>query len=104
MPIIHSAKKKMRQDRMRTKVNKEKKETLKKALKLARLKPTVENISKTQSIIDKTAKAHLIHKNKAARLKSQIARLIGRPKGKQEVDVRVKIKSASRRTKTKSKK
>ncbi len=89
MPVIHSAKKKMRQDKFRTKVNKEKKETLKKTLKMVRQKPTLENIRKTQSVIDKMAKAHLIHKNKAARLKSQIARLISNVNEKTKINVKI---------------
>ena len=105
MPVIRSAKKKMRHDKWRTKVNKEKKELLKKTLKLVRLKPTPENIRKAQSVIDKTAKARLIHKNKAARLKSQIARLLGKSKSNGKTEVKVKIqKSKVKNTSKKSKK
>lgn len=103
MPVIHSAKKKMRQDRVRTRVNKEKKDNLKKTLKKTRLKPTLENINKTQSVIDKMAKAHLIHKNKAARLKSQIARLLGKSKDKNRVEVKANPPAGGQKSKVKSK-
>ncbi|MBI3385347.1 30S ribosomal protein S20 [Candidatus Gottesmanbacteria bacterium] len=106
MPVIHSAKKKMRQDRLRTKVNKEKKEILKKTLKLVRQKPTPENISKTQSVIDKMAKRHLIHKNKAARLKSQVAKLVksAKPRETVTIDDKSTIKRQKSKMQVKSKK
>jgi ribosomal protein S20 len=62
----------MRQDRKRTVVNRAKKDELKTVLKLAKSKPTAENVSKAFSALDKAAKVGLIHKGKAARTKSRL--------------------------------
>lgn len=72
MPIIKSAIKKMRQDRKRTEVNRAKKDSLKKIVKLAEDKPTTENISKAFSALDKAAKVGLIPKGRADRKKSRL--------------------------------
>ena len=76
MPVIKSAEKKLRQDKKREIRNNIARNLLKKGLKVARKTPTKENISKATKIIDKLAKKNLIHKNKAARLKSALSKLI----------------------------
>lgn len=75
MPIIKSAIKKVRQDKIRTARNRAKETVVKKLLKTARKNPNVKNLSAVFSALDKAAKVHLIHKNKAARLKSRLAKL-----------------------------
>jgi len=74
MPVIKSAKKKMRQDQKRTDRNKRVQDSYKQAVKITAAKPTKQSIAKTYSAIDTAAKKHVIHKNKAARLKKQVAR------------------------------
>lgn len=76
MPVIKSAKKKLRADKKREKNNNEWRSTFKRVLKTARRSHTRENIAKATEIIDKMAKKNLIHKNKAARLKSGLSKLI----------------------------
>lgn len=93
MPIIKSAIKKLRKDKKRTVINRQKENVLKDALKKARKTPNVKNVQEAESIIDKAAKSNLIHKNKAARLKSKLAKLA----------VKKSIK-APKKTKTTSKK
>jgi len=81
MPIIKSAKKKMRQDRKRRSVNLKTLTSLKKALADARKKPSVDSLKKASSIIDQGVKKGIIHKNKASRLKSRLAKkLVSKPK------------------------
>jgi len=75
MPVIKSAKKKLRQDKKRTLNNKKLRDLLKTALKAAGKKSTSENISKAFKAIDKAAKARIIHKNKAGRMKSALAKV-----------------------------
>jgi len=78
MPNIKSAKKKMRKDVKRTKHNVFYREAIKKAVKfISKIKgeKTNEQISKTVSLIDKASKKKIIHKNKAARLKSRVMKL-----------------------------
>lgn len=74
MPVIKSAKKKLRQDKKRTLVNKKLKNLLKIAVKTAEKKSSDENIRKAFKAVDKAAKANVIHKNKAARMKSALSK------------------------------
>lgn len=74
MPIIKSAIKKMRKDKTRTARNNEIKNSLKGAVKNARRSPSSETLQKAFSHLDKAAKTKLIHPNKAARLKSRLAK------------------------------
>ncbi|MCL5435218.1 MAG: 30S ribosomal protein S20 [Patescibacteria group bacterium] len=76
MPVIKSAKKKLRKDKKRELANKTLKNLFKKAVKLAEKTPTETNIRKAVRVIDKTAKKNIIHKNKAARIKSKLAKLV----------------------------
>lgn len=78
MPVIKSAIKKMRQDEKRRAQNKAKKEVVKEALKKARKNPTPQNLSLAYSLLDKAAKTHLFHKNKVARLKSRLTKLVNK--------------------------
>lgn len=73
MPNIKSAKKKLRQDAKRTKQNMTYKKTVSKTVKkMGKMKSS--DLKKAFSTIDKAAKKGVIHKNKAARLKSRISR------------------------------
>lgn len=76
MPVIKSAQKKLRADRNKEKANNLWRSLFKKALKTARKKPTPANISNAVKIIDKLAERNIIHKNKAARIKSSLSKLI----------------------------
>ncbi len=78
MPNIKSAKKKQKQDIKRTKRNENYDLTIKKTIKnisKSTGKKQGDEVKKAYSIIDKAAKKNIIHKNKAARLKSKISRL-----------------------------
>ncbi len=76
MPITTSARKALRKDRRRTVVNKRLKKRIASAVKKAKKQPTEKALSFSFSILDKAAKKKLIHKNKAARLKSRIAKML----------------------------
>ncbi|HUD44924.1 MAG TPA: 30S ribosomal protein S20 [Patescibacteria group bacterium] len=76
MPVLKHAKKKMRQDRKRTLQNKQIRVSYRALLKKAKQKPTKETISQAFSSLDKAAKKNVIHKNKAARLKSSLSKLL----------------------------
>ena len=80
MPVIKSAKKALRRDQRRTKTNLKIKKSLKQAVKTARQKPTVSNLTKAYSALDTATKKHYIHKNKASRLKSRLAKLLSKKK------------------------
>lgn len=76
MPLIKSAIKKVRKDKTRTARNKKRANEVKKVLKSARKNPNGKSLSAAFSALDKAAKVKLIHQNKAARLKSRLAKLI----------------------------
>jgi len=81
MPNIKSAKKKLRQDLKRTKRNDAARKKIRQTVKSANKEKQTESfLKKAFSIIDRAAKKKVIHKNKAARLKSSISKLIGKKK------------------------
>jgi len=79
MPIIKSAKKKLRQDVKRRQANKKYEASYKEAVKKAKKNQDQSKltglIKKAFSAIDKAIKKNVIHKNKGARLKSSISKL-----------------------------
>lgn len=74
MPIIRSAIKKVRKDKIRTARNKSRETALKSLIKKARLSQTTKNLQAVFSALDKAAKVKLIHRNKASRLKSRLSK------------------------------
>lgn len=76
MPVIKSAKKKLRQDIKREKQNKKVKDSLKELIKKAKKSKSHELVKKVASMADKAAKLGIVHKNKAARIKSSTAKLV----------------------------
>ena len=79
MPIIKSAKKKLRKDIKRTKRTKSYINAYKKAIDRVKKSKTgskkADLIKKAQAAIDKAIKRKVIHKNKGSRLKSLVARM-----------------------------
>ncbi len=78
MPIIKSAQKKMRQDVVRKERNaalrrevRDEMRTLNSVAATGKKKETQDQLSKVYSVIDKAAKKNIVHKNKAARKKTQ---------------------------------
>jgi ribosomal protein S20 len=73
MPIIKSAKKRVKVAKKATIRNSKTKRSLKSALKTFAGKTDGKNHSAAQSNLDKAVKKGLMHKNKAARIKKQLA-------------------------------
>jgi ribosomal protein S20 len=73
MPIIKSAKKRVRVARKAAVRNSKTKRSLRGALKLFAKSPTAKSHSSVQSNLDKAAKKGVVHKNKASRLKKRAA-------------------------------
>ena len=73
MPIIKSAKKRVRTATKAAIRNSKSKRSLKTAFKSLVAKPSAEAHASVQSNLDKAVKKGIIHKNKAARLKKQAA-------------------------------
>jgi small subunit ribosomal protein S20 len=78
MPIIAQAAKKLRHDRKRTKQTMEVRESLRNVIKVMRKTPTPKTLSSVFQALDKAAKKNVIHKNKASRLKANLAKLIAK--------------------------
>ncbi len=76
MPIIKQAAKKLRRDLRVTKRTMRVKATLKKLVKTARKTPSQKTLTAVFAALDKAAKHHIIHKNKASRLKSRLSKLL----------------------------
>ncbi len=76
MPILKHAKKKLKQDKKRTLLNKKVKNIYKEAVKKAKIAKNAKTVSVAFKAIDKAVKANIMHKNKAARMKSSLNKLI----------------------------
>lgn len=78
MPITKQAAKKLRRDRTIQIRNARVRRNVREAVKDVRKHPTQKTLSKVSKILDKAAKSHVVHKNKAARLKSRLSKLLGK--------------------------
>ncbi len=76
MPITSSAKKKMKRDVRKRALNATQRAAMKKSVKAARRNPNTDTLKVAQKSLDKAAKNNLMHKNKAARLKSRLSKLL----------------------------
>lgn len=106
MPIIKSAQKQMRQTKTRTVRNRAMKDAyrakvkeVKKGIGTIDAKKLQERLSESYKLIDKAAKRNVLHKNTAARKKSQIAKMVsvGEP-------IKSEKKSAAKKKPTSKKK
>lgn len=75
MPVTKTAKRALRSSKRKETVNKLITSRLEIAIKKARKEKTPVNIKKAVSLADKAAKKKVIHKNKAARIKSALSKL-----------------------------
>lgn len=108
MPIIKSAKKRVRVANKAAVRNSKTKRSLKSAVKAfgqalnaSDKKKAIEALDKVQSELDKAAKKGIMHKNKAARKKSQAARAAkaaGVPSGTKSAAPKTAAKPAAKKT------
>ena len=96
----------MRQDKTRAIQNKRIRVVYREMLKIAKQAPTLESVGQAFSSLDRAVKQHLIHKNKAARLKSSLSKLLvtGETKvAKKPVEKKAPVKKAvAKKTPTES--
>lgn len=78
MPVLKHAKKKLRVDKRRQKVNKVVKTRAKKAIDQMRKEPGEKELKKVFSAVDRAAKKGVYHKRKANRLKARLTKLISK--------------------------
>lgn len=75
MPILKGAKKALRVSKKKNLINRRLKSQMKTAIDQVKKEINTKNISLASSKIDRAVKKNIIHKNKAARVKSQLAKL-----------------------------
>lgn len=78
MPIIKSARKKMKQDKKKTRINRRYVDAYKKTINKIKkdISGGIKLIPLFYRQLDQAVKKKIIHKNKASRLKSSISRLL----------------------------
>lgn len=76
MPVTKTAKRALRGSKRKEIVNKIIISKLEVAIKLAKKSKNKKNIAEASSLADRASKTSTIHKNKAARIKSQLAKLM----------------------------
>lgn len=75
MPILANAKKALRVSKKKTDINSRVKSILKTMVDKMKKSPSAENLQFAYSAVDTAVRKHLMHKNKAARVKSQLSKL-----------------------------
>lgn len=78
MPLTKRAIKKLRHDRKRTEKREQTEIKLRTLVKNVRKHPTQKTMSQVFSALDKAAKTHIVHPNKASRLKARLAKLLAK--------------------------
>lgn len=76
MPILKNAKKALRASKRKAVFNRNVKSRTKTAVDAVKKTPSMEKLSAAYSAIDKAVKRNIFHKNKAARLKQQLSKLV----------------------------
>lgn len=82
MPVTKTAKRALRSSKKKEIVNKLIVSELEVALRQAKKTKNTQKILKAVSLTDRAAKKNVIHKNRAARLKSQLSKLSSKPVSK----------------------
>ena len=76
MPVTTTAKRALRGSRRKESINKLTLKNLEVAVRVAKKSKTAEKVLVATSLTDRAAKKKVIHKNKAARIKSQLSKLL----------------------------
>ncbi|MGM0436979.1 MAG: 30S ribosomal protein S20 [Bacillota bacterium] len=83
MPIIESAKKRVRSSKKKEEVNRQWKDKVKNAIKdyeklieEKKVEEAEEKLNETKSVIDKAVKNNILHQNNAARKKSSLTKML----------------------------
>ncbi|MBI2405228.1 30S ribosomal protein S20 [Candidatus Gottesmanbacteria bacterium] len=76
MPLTKQAIKKLRHDRVLTRKRMDTEKKLLSLVKRMRRKPSPKTLTQVFSALDKAAKTHIVHRNRASRLKSRLSRLL----------------------------
>lgn len=104
MPLLSNAKKALRVAKRKTVVNSRIRSRVKTSLDSAKKSATAQTLSTAFSNLDKAVKGKLLHKNKVARLKSQLSKLVsgGAPTAKTEKKAAPAAKKPAKKAPAKS--
>lgn len=103
MPVIKSAIKKLRKDRKLEKQNDVVRDNLRKAIKKAEKEMSATAVQAAFSLIDRAVKKNLLHKNRAARIKSRLSKTVkGTPAKKATPAKKTTVKAKAPATKAKA--
>lgn len=80
MPVTKTAKRALRSSKRKEEVNKRIRLNLDAAIRIAKKEKKRKNILTAISLADRAAKKHIIHRNKAVRIKSALSRFLPKPK------------------------
>jgi small subunit ribosomal protein S20 len=80
MPVTKTAKRALRSSKRKALVNNRINNRLEIAIRSAKKSKTIEKIRSARALADRAAKKKLIHKNKASRIKSVLAKLLPKTK------------------------
>jgi len=97
MPITQSAKKATRQSKRKRVFNLKIKSSLWSLVKKFKKKPSEENLKAAYSQIDKAAKKHIIHKNKANRMKAKLSKILKEQQAKAKPANKTSSKKAAKK-------
>jgi small subunit ribosomal protein S20 len=111
MPVTKTAKRALRSSKRKTSVNKLILSRLEVAIRIAKREGGKDKVLTAISFVDRAAKKKFIHKNKAARIKSSLSKLLPRraktpsgSKAKQKVSKSETKKKSPKKTKSSKKK
>ncbi|OGD85380.1 hypothetical protein A2164_04415 [Candidatus Curtissbacteria bacterium RBG_13_35_7] len=104
MPVTKQAIKKVRQDKHKAVYNLRRKNAYKKAVKDYLKNPTEVGLKLVFKTVDKASKTNVIHKNKAARIKSRLSKKLGMKSKPTLIKKKVVKKIAQKKHKVKVKK
>jgi small subunit ribosomal protein S20 len=99
MPVIKSAKKKLRADKKRESANKKAELSIEIAIKRVQKQPTQKNIQEAFKLIDKGVKKEICHKNKASRIKSKLSKLLSKKSQSSAKSETTKLKKQPKKSK-----
>jgi len=78
MPILKNAKKALRASQRKTIINTQLKSKMKTAIDEMKKSPAADKLSVAFSALDRSVKKNIVQKNKAARVKASLSKLLGK--------------------------
>lgn len=97
MPVTKTAKRALRGSKRKMQVNKLMTTRLEIAIRLAKKGKKEKDVLTAVSLVDRASKNHIIHKNKAARIKSSLSKLLPKTAAKTKAKTSAKATKKSKK-------